>query len=904
MQLIPHANKIWHIFKGFTTASHALGFVYLGATLCGNIAYLGVAQTNLANDYYWANFNATGTYAFLGNLFNRQLLTTSVMSFQLDDPAYSDVSQRYNTSVATIRVGGTAAHRQLFAADVDFETVVTNLRNTDPCALPWVFTQYCYVDWRQRWSLASTAARQRRCDRDYATNGAVYLESGLGNLASWDAWSTCWGDSFETGIARALRSTGEGRAWLEAIRATPRSVADEVAHWRAMAIHTFVLQWQNFKTTGFTDSFYIENALGLQYPLLLSETSGSMHLRQQTSLRLYWTRAVASNSTRIGGASLVRDSAFYAFANATPEVLLFDNMTLVQPLNAGLTVFRQSIGPFGSVDTEYVPVPLALRQFYAAYTGALSTLLVTNADATDAYAALPPRTVIMEIPRVFTEAPELVTLGGNLVCGDDCPPYQAGWGLDSLFGTSNLCHAFFVEQLQPTPSTLLFSLLGFHANHVAVNSSAESHSMLPVIVDSTIVQAICTMDAHATSSCADEYATTIDFLTLFGSTLAALAPMAVEAEVATGQINVSLVQYIQNSSSMTPPYLFAIPILAAGDVGWPFFGWCFLAEWVTGLREVVTFAGDAGSITAMSAPTSARALTPTPGAISTSFSLVCLYGVLYVTVVLIGVASVVVVTAVVQAGRVEGLNLFFVNRIVGLVWIGRPLLLVRSLSALCLLNTSSLSLVQVHGYVTRFVSPPLVWYQTILAGAELTWGVYIANDLLSCLTQQYTALYASKSSNLTWLIAIVWTYGWPQYHHARVARVCSAINMDAALVCTSGYVQIGDWTRVCVAFAIGAVAIMVCYTAEVVRHPHVPPMEIPTLLLNAQSYYLLSLTEWSWEGDYFLDKMSAIIAGVLAVQYKNSILVLDIKTWRAFPLPTVPSRAPLRLRRAVPLSRV
>ncbi|OQS00574.1 hypothetical protein ACHHYP_03382 [Achlya hypogyna] len=875
----------------YTTARRALGFPCLLLSLFSNIAYLGVAQTNLANDYIWAGFNATGTYAFLGNLFNRQLLTTSVMSFQLDDPAYSDVSQRYNTSVATIRVGGTAAHRQLFAADVDFETVVTNLRNTDPCVLPWVFTQYCYVDWRQRWSLASTAARQRRCDRDYATNGAVYLESGLGNLASWDAWSTCWGDSFEAGIARALRSTGEGRAWLEAIRATPRSVADEVAHWRAMAIHTFVLQWQNFKTTGFTDSFYIENALGLQYPLLLSETSGSMHLRQQTSLRLYWTLAsdlwaVASNSTRIGGASLVRDSAFYAFANATPEVLLFDNMTLVQPLNAGLTVLRESIGPFGSVDTEYVPVPLALRQFYAAYTGALSTLLVSNADATDTYAALPSHPFIMEVPgRLLAQSATLMSVGGRIMCGNDAPPYPFMYGIATLFGARSLCYALFPEQIETTPAQLLFALYGFNATHPELDFNA-----------------MCALDMAALASCAEGYAAVWDFIKQYVENLQSLRLPAMSVEATVLDLNISLVQYLQNVSS-TEVVFFTINILAPEDA-WPFYGWCLLFDWVTDVREVVSYQGDAGVVTAISSPMTPATLSPKADTISRSLSVVSQGCVQYVTGTLILVAGGAMLIALYQRLRVASVNLMVLTRLAGLVWIGRPLLLVRSLTAICLLNTSPLELVQHRAVLTKFVSPRLAWYDTVLAASELTWTVFILNDVLSCVTQQYTVLYASRSTHLAWIVAILWTLLSPQRHAAQIRRVCTAINMDDGLVCTSGFVQIGNVHRVVVGFGVGVASVVVCYTGARLLYRDTAPGPAPTLLLNAQSFFMLTLEKSG--DDVFLDKMSAFVAGVLSWEVHGTLHMLDLKTWRYVRLTrdAMDATHPPRLRQAIPLSKL
>ncbi|EQC38786.1 hypothetical protein SDRG_03745 [Saprolegnia diclina VS20] len=887
----PTRSKAW-IARTYQSVRRYMGIPSLLLSLFSNVAYLGVAQSNLANDYGWAGFNATGTYAFLGNLFNRRLLTHSFDDgFMLNDPAFADTSQLYNLSVGAIRVSGHAARRQLFSPDVALEDVVANLRRMDPCRLPWMFTQYCFVDLGRRWSLASSSAREARCRSRYVSNGAVYLETSLGNVMRWDDWTQCWGTSFEVGIATALATSVDGRDWLRAIQSNARSCVDEAAYWRQAGVAGFTLQWQNFKTTGFSDAFYIENALGLQYALPLSNTPGAYHLTQQNSMRMYWSFAsdlwaISTNATLLGRASLVRQSPMFAYANTTPIAVLFQNLTLVPPLNAGLVSLETHLGPFGNVDMIYVPVPSSLSALYANFTGSLARLLVANESAAILFSNLPARPYIIEVPgSLLAQSKELMSMGGRLMCGNDAPPYPFMYGIATLFGTSSMCYALFPELMQPTSSQLLFALLGYSA-HVGVLD----------------MDAICSLDTSATASCASDYLETWGLLATYPEVFDPLHAAATLVYDLVDAHNVSLVQYLQNATS-GEVFLFAINILAP-EVGWPYYGWCLLYEWATGVREVVMYEGDVGRITALSAPLPFDSISPSPDAIAHSLSLVCQGCVQYITVVLIALASGAILTALWHRGFVETVNLMVLTRLGGLVWIGRPFLLVRSLTAVWLLNTSPLFLVQTHGHFTRFESPHLVWYNTVLAASELTWSVFILNDVFSCVTQEYTALYSSHSTNAAWLAAILWTVQWPQQHVARLHRSCTAIDMDFAIDCRSGSVQIGNVTRMFVGYGIGAIAALVSYTVARLVHPRVVPNHANSLLLNAQCMFMLHSAHH--EGGVFLDKMSALIAGVVSWEHSGVLHLLDVKTWRYLRVERDGKHAtlPARVRGAIPLASV
>ncbi|EQC26730.1 hypothetical protein SDRG_15459 [Saprolegnia diclina VS20] len=192
-----------------------LGIVYTGITLWSNTTYLNVLETALANDYGWAGFNATGMHAFLANTFNRQLLTSTDASIALHGPAFGDPLQSYNSSATSVAWYPTVARRYLFNASAPLHELVAGLRAMHPCQMPWMFTQYCWLDLDRTWEMASTSQRQARCAALSQHNGARYLETSLRNLQDWTVWRSCWGTSFDIGIGNDLAASVPGRLWLQ-----------------------------------------------------------------------------------------------------------------------------------------------------------------------------------------------------------------------------------------------------------------------------------------------------------------------------------------------------------------------------------------------------------------------------------------------------------------------------------------------------------------------------------------------------------------------------------------------------------------------------------------------------------------------------------------------------------------
>ncbi|OQR91088.1 hypothetical protein ACHHYP_04976 [Achlya hypogyna] len=873
------------------------GVGYTGLSLASNVAYLTVAQSFLANDYGWAGFNSTGMHAFLANRFNLELLLAS-RSANLDVTAtsFADFEQRYDGSETSISWSRSAARRALGDPATPLTAIVQGLRDMDPCKLPWMFTQYCWLDFDKRWEMASTTQRQFRCQIQ-STNGAVYLESGLRNINSWEAWEACWGSSFQVGIAAWLESTAAGAEWFIGVRSNDLSVADEAALWRGRhGISRFQLQWQNYKTIGFRDAFTVTSALGYMSALSLGQSSGSYHVRQQTSMRMYWSFAsdlwaVATNATSVCGQSLVRQSQAFAFANTSAEELLYENLTLVAPINAGLDVVQTLVGPFGAIDLEYVLGPPPLLLFYASFRAQLASLLAENATAQAAYLRLPTWAFLMPVPSSMWAVNASLVVGGNMMCGSDLPAYAPTYGFYRGYGMSNACFANFLESTPPSTPLLLFASLGYH-----------------LTLPSADVAAICSLDAYSGLGCSEAFGAYFDFVAAHDSVFQTLSPLAHAARASVLTLGVEAAQFISSDGIGSLVSLYRINLLEPTDLPWNFYGWCYLYEWAVGNREVVMFEGDAGSVTVLSARTDVQSMSPDPGEVPVSFSLLCQSFNFYVSWVLIVVASGVAGFALLHAESVEGQNFFCLNRVIGHVWAGRTFLVVRSASAIWILTTSPLDLHAV-GIVTCIKSPPLVWYDTILAASEVSWLVYVLNDIFTCYTEQYTAVYASKSSLLTSFIVSIWTFLAPQHSTVALGRTCTYVDMDFELACTSAAVAVGSPWRLAVVFCIALASITTSYVVgRFLWQPNLPPIPVKSWLLSAQSFYLLDFTEWYFQGEYFLDKTSAMMAGVLSVVYDGRLYLFDIKTWRLVSLPAlhISLRDPdaRRFRHAIPLSRI
>ncbi|KAF0686732.1 Aste57867_21480 [Aphanomyces stellatus] len=869
------------------------GFFSIVSSLVGNFLYMFVTTSrSMANDFFWADFNSTGTHAFLANVYNRYLLSGEPTLLSVE--AFRDIPTDYSSAAATIQFPNGLGRNFLFDPSIPLESTIAHLRQLDPCMLPWVFTQYCWVDFDRTWDMANSQARQARCEAAQTFNGAVYLDAMLRNVNNWPAWNRCWGTSFEVGLARPLRQSNDGLAWLASVqRGILTTVPIEALYWMHRNITRFVLQWQNYKGLGIANVLQIQNALGVQHPLTINKVNAMYRLEHENSRKMYWALAgdfwaIASNATRVAGLSLIRSDRAFAFANVSAADLLVENLTVALPLTPGFASFEASVGPFGSVDMVYVVPPRPARQFFQQAIATLTSLLYANASARAAFAALPPKNYITPFPSDWLDG-AIASLGGNMLCGSDVAAASIT-SVDSsvfnrAFSVANVCHTYFSEYITPDQYLVFFALLGTHLN---------------TAIGPDDVAAYCEWDAGCEDNCVDIHTAWLDFLTTTAAaTTAPLAPLAIETQTDVAALNLHVMQYIMND---TTPQLYRRQVVDPTSPTWTFFGWCYVYDWVAGNRDVVSFQGDGMSLSIVSGYSGPLHLNPDPAEIPLDFSFLLQVSITYVTVTCLALGVWIAVYTVVDRGHVAGANLMRMHRLVGLIWTGRLFIFVRSVSAMLLLSTLQATLA-VHGTVTGLETPRLASFNVALASLEFQWFVYLLNDGLSGVTQLHTNAYAGKSTWLTSLIVFVWMQVRPRAIVATMARQCTAVDMDSALVCDSGVLEIGSLTLVTTSMAICAACTVVCYVVERYIRCTAKAVDVLSLLLSSQAKYILTFDDWSHHGTIFLDKATALMAGIVTLERHGTLYLLDIKKWRvvSFERPPLPPSTPARFRHAIPI---
>ncbi|OQS04883.1 hypothetical protein THRCLA_02914 [Thraustotheca clavata] len=129
----------------------------------------------------------------------------------------------------------------------------------------------------------------------------------------------------------------------------------------------------------------------------------------------------------------------------------------------------------------------------------------------------------------------------------------------------------------------------------------------------------------------------------------------------------TLYNFDQKDSSM-PATMSILPVLNPADTAFDFFPLVFIYDWIIGNSEVVSFQGDNGNLTLLG-----NNLADYKQLVD--LSLLPTRGVQYATFVMIALASITFIYVITSHGYVEGQNMF------ELIWVGRPLVLLRSLTS-------------------------------------------------------------------------------------------------------------------------------------------------------------------------------------------------------------------------------
>ncbi|OQR84732.1 hypothetical protein ACHHYP_13011 [Achlya hypogyna] len=854
------------------------GLAYVATSIAASVTYLEISRVNLANDFYWAGFNSTGAHAFLATWINMHLLLnqTSGARLQLTAPGLNQ-PQAYNASTAAIPSAlNYAARLQHTTFSTQLDEIVRGLRATDACDAPWIFTPYCYLDFQQTWPMANSAKRQQRC-ASMTTNGAVFLESLLRNVHA-DDWRACWGDAFQIAVADDLATSASGAQWLEAtLTPQPVAVAIEVAHWQRHGIRSYDTQWQNYKQLGILNSYDIVSCYGAHYPFTLQSQNGSFRVQSQSSWKMYWSlandlAAVATNGSGLAGLSLLRTSARYAFANQSLENIFESSRALVSPLAEGFQLIREVLGPFGSIDTVYISIPSVLRTAVAELSGQLKAALRTSTEAQIAFTGLVSIQWVAPVPLTWLDM-YASTAGGSPLCPDTTAVSPLEMGLATFFSYSLPCNpiAPYIASLNPTKDEFVIA--------TAIAQPQEASR-------------VCALAPSNAGTCL-RY---LPPMQLFAATY--LTPPPSTARDVTAALNIELMSYLR-ANTTSPVVLGRLRLLEEPD--FELYSWLYLIDWVLGLREVVSFEGDVGTLTLLSELQKPLPQQIEAWQVATNVALYARSGILYITYVMIGVASVTSVYMVLSRGAFQWLNMLELCRVGGIVWVGRPLLLLRSMTALSVLSTAAVSL-EYDGAISYFQEARAPWYTTVLAAGEVTWLVAVVNDVAMAVTQEYTGEYATINSILVWSTVALLSLVSPVTHMVSLAQTCHLEQVDFQMTCQSGTIVIGRQGRYVSLLAVVVASNLGCYLVARAVRPR-PTSAVNSLFLSCGAKYLFEHADRTFNDVYFLDRASAVLTGLLSCKRHDRIYVFDIKLWRFFSMDLPPATPAIKsLLHGIPLS--
>ncbi|KDO27103.1 hypothetical protein SPRG_07814 [Saprolegnia parasitica CBS 223.65] len=852
----------------------AFGFLYVVSSIVSSVSFLEVSRVNLSNDFFWPNFNVTGHHAFFANWLNEQLvLLLNNQNIVLDD-ASINLFKSFATPTAYVSTvhnyGAWLQHNELSS----IEASIAGLRVSDACNAPWIFTPYCYLDWKKTWPMAYSHQRQMRCQK-MESNAAVYLESVLRNI-DWATFEFCWGNAFETAFGLDLRQSSEGVEWLHAVSTERLSLHDEITLWGQHNLSTFQVQWQNYKRIGAINSYAIVNAFGISYPMTLLRIDGGFRIHRSTSYKMYWSLAndldaITTNASRIGGRSLLRTSARFAFQNSSLQSVLSDAKVLNVPLSAGLTLLTQELGPFGMIDMVYVPVPALVSAAIRAILHATRVVIAMKATAQTDLLDIATLSASYPIPRVWG-GPNYASYGGSPLCAEysnSQPVGTAGFSSLPSFDLPCSSSSSAIARIIPTRQHYITSAV---LSGVGFKNASQ--------VD---VPRLCVYDANNKAACSVYLNKTRTFLQRYLTSLdaSAIEIGSVHASLLALDIHFMLYARFNKTSPLT---LLRTPVLDSQDADFWFFGYMYLYDWVLGYREVLSFQGDAGRLTLLSDLQPALLQQVPTDLVTTNAAVYCRLAVTYVTCVMLLVATLASGYLVRARNRVEGLNMFELCRVGGIVWVGRPLLLLRSLTAVALLSTASIDLVRV-GALSMFYTVATPWYKVALAATEVTWLSAIVTDIGLVVTQTYASYYVTLNSTLVWISVAMLTLVAPVTAQMTLARQCTIADMDFKVRCESGALGIGSASRFLQLVLLVVVWNAVSFLA--VRRMVGPPplLTVRSHLLSANARYLYNHTARTLGDVYYLDRASAAIDGILTFRRNDALLALDLKLWRVFMTP-------------------
>ncbi|KAF0696438.1 hypothetical protein As57867_012758, partial [Aphanomyces stellatus] len=833
------------------------GLVYLVFTIVLSFAYLATLTPTMANDLWWVGFNATGAQSYLIDFVNMQLNLRANGTLDLTANRYG-IAKDYSNYYTPLQVSTTYTRTVVTENTHDLRGIIPSLMlYTTPTN---VQTQFCWVDFNRTWEVAHTDARQARCYARYKDNGAVYWES-LCRLIDWNAWQATSQSSFDIAIGNTLRQTPAGYQWLNLTAYGYKNLDAEVAYWVSMGVTKYEIQFTNSYTWGVSEMISITNAFGGSQSISIKRVTSASRGAMWTTDKLSWgpwNDFILSNAYKV---SFVRsdptnqrfawpcDYADYVANPATYDCQPCNSpwnpypgycdvpdfewlMGLPQTPNVVLT--HNYMGQIGSIDAFSKLTPPSLRILFETFQDAVASLMQTN----DAF-----YNAMMLIPSLSAD------------------PVPASWQGDQI--------QYLACATQQRNTILLHKL-----NVLFAIVASGVH--LP----DALIQ-LCSLCPTKANACTSVVTAAVSAWTIFDQAAPEMNALNSQIKAAMKDLDaqaISIIQFAVNNTGNSVFYNFLQQqLVSIPPAQWNFFGWLYMYDWVQGTREVVSFEGDVTTLMLMSDPytpniNQAQALEVPQSACQYLWVVSAM-----VSTFLVVVWVLVLAYSLLLRGRIVGRNLFQFNRIAGSVWVGRPLLLVRGMTAIILLSTSPIQFVTNNGYA-RFEFQPRTFIETMVVSGEAMWITYVINDVLLVLNRHSQPHFAPISTWLGWFLYVIIDASSPYKVETNIDRKC-VINVSGRQVaCVSGTVKIGDLHRA-MCFAVIQIACIIAayFLAKLWDHfqKRRPGSSINGHLLLSGTATAFLNKGFAHHGEWTIDRASCVMCGLLT--YRD--YVFDLKLW-------------------------
>ncbi|KAH9191627.1 hypothetical protein AeNC1_006389, partial [Aphanomyces euteiches] len=826
-----------------------VGFLYMMLSVSCSSWYLTLVQPHVQSDIWWPDFNSTGVQTFLGDIVHSRLSLDANGTFDLASDRAA-LSKSYSGEDTVLTLPPTAPTKMLLA-NVPFDSAIMAMRDSTLDSFLGYRIPYCWIDFERAFELAHTARRQERCLRNDATNAAVYLDSFFRNVNSTalSKWSLL--DQFnETVFLPLAAMSAKGSAWVDAVlqRAKLETVENEVAYWNSHGMARFTLQLRNGVTQQRLDnSIFIEDALGVQQLMTIySVAAGASYSFSGTT---FW--ASLSFSSEFNIAALLNCSVIrHATNDADAMGLSWDTDILFPGVQGlpGTDLMRTHVGPFGSIDIRTVPVPSQLATYFLTFRQSLYDYMQQHPAGDRDYSSLLEPTVDPTPPTWAS----MVFYGGNPMCPMGSPqPF-----IQPSFDVNDDCSNQVPYTIQLLRDNIFFALVttGLTSpSDVCGLCSASSAACLPVL------------------QAALPLATSWDWTTMFTQ----LNPPPLDV---VSKFNISFMQFATAADGTQA--MLAEPLVSPDRPSsslWSFYGWVGIHDWLVGTREVYAFEGDISTLTVLTESQAVLSLEANELEIPRKACFYIWAITVYITFVLVGIVTLMILYAFVIGFHVEWWNLFLCNWVIGSVWVGRPILFLRGMTAMVLLSSASISF-ETHAGFSRLVLAPRSFFSTMVVAGEATWLTIVLHNLLLPFSDQNLTLHAPISTALVWFILAIIEYSKPHVATAALQRTCTYFELGVSGSCTSAVVQFGSLWRLgclcivqlaCIILVYGAVYF---YDKNIRQGHRVVAFGVPHVLVPGivHAFFI-----HSGHGDIYLDRVACAMCGMIT--YGNRLF--HIPSW-------------------------